>query len=173
MLQKELVSQLLTPTKFQIISLSLSIIWILLERLSQTDTDIRNPNYAFKKSGSSKSCSFLNLETGLIARQIPIFLLQGERESVPSKKSTNMPSEFKRLQFPVSFAKSINKSQGQSLKMVGLHFMHHCFFFHGQLYVRCSRGGNGNTLFKYQTKCKNQVCCSSYYFTMTSICNNV
>lgn len=146
----------MTPIRFWIIPLSLSIIWILLERLSQTDIDIRSPNYAFKKSGSSKSCSFLNLETGLIARQIPIFLLQGERESVPSKKSTNMPSEFKRLQFPVSFAKSINKSQGQSLKMVGLHFMHHCFF-HGQLYVRCSRVENGKILFIYQTKCKNRL----------------
>lgn len=64
------------------LSQSLSIIWIILERISQVDIDIRSPNYAFKKSGSSKSCSFLNLETGLIARQIPIFLFQGEKEKV-------------------------------------------------------------------------------------------
>ena len=46
----------------------------------------------------------------------------------------DMPFSFRRLQFPLrlSFAMSINKSQGQSLKVVGLHLEKTCFT-HGQL----------------------------------------
>ncbi|XP_035205904.1 ATP-dependent DNA helicase PIF1-like [Stegodyphus dumicola] len=55
--------------------------------------------------------------------------------------------QFKRLQFPVrlSFAMSINKAQGQSLKVVGLDLRKPCFS-HGQLYVGCSRVGNADNL---------------------------
>lgn len=44
----------------------------------------------------------------------------GNRESIDL--DTDMPFEFKRLQFPVrlAFAMSINKAQGQSLKVVGI-----------------------------------------------------
>ncbi|XP_071036990.1 ATP-dependent DNA helicase PIF6-like [Parasteatoda tepidariorum] len=57
------------------------------------------------------------------------------------------PFQFKRLQFPVrlSFAMSINKSQGQSLKVVGLDLQNPCFS-HGQLYVGCSRVGDVKNL---------------------------
>ncbi|UYV71174.1 hypothetical protein LAZ67_8002034 [Cordylochernes scorpioides] len=50
------------------------------------------------------------------------------------------PLHFKRLQFPirVSFAMSINKAQGQSLKIAGIDLEQPCFS-HGQLYVACSR----------------------------------
>ena len=53
---------------------------------------------------------------------------------------TDSPFRFKRLQFPVrlSFAVSINKSQGQTLSVAGLHLQEACFS-HGQLYVGCSR----------------------------------
>jgi PIF1-like helicase/Helitron helicase-like domain at N-terminus len=56
--------------------------------------------------------------------------------------------EFKRLQFPVkpSFAMTINKSQGQSLKVAGIHLETPCFS-HGQLYVACSRVGAAKNLF--------------------------
>ena len=55
---------------------------------------------------------------------------------------------FKRMQFPVkvSFAMSINKAQGQSLKFAGLHLDPGCFS-HGQLYVGFSRVGNPKNLF--------------------------
>ncbi|GFT18965.1 ATP-dependent DNA helicase, partial [Trichonephila clavipes] len=55
---------------------------------------------------------------------------------------TDMPFEFKRLQFPVrlAFAMTINKAQGQSLQVCGLNLENPCFS-HGQLYVACSRVG--------------------------------
>ncbi|UYV81890.1 hypothetical protein LAZ67_21000046 [Cordylochernes scorpioides] len=54
------------------------------------------------------------------------------------------PLHFKRLQFPiqVSFSMSINKAQGQSLKIAGIDLEQPCFS-HGQLYVACSRVGSG------------------------------
>ena len=61
---------------------------------------------------------------------------------------TDMPFEFKRLQFPVrlAFAMTINKAQGQSLQVCGLELQNPCFS-HGQLYVACSRVGKPSDLF--------------------------
>ena len=63
---------------------------------------------------------------------------------------SNMPFQFKRLQFPVKvcFGMTINKAQGQTLKVVGLHLLTPCFS-HGQLYVGCSRVGDPDNLFVY------------------------
>jgi len=57
------------------------------------------------------------------------------------------PFEFKRLQFPirVCFAITINKSQGQSLKVAGVDLRKPCFA-HGQLYVACSRVSRNRNL---------------------------
>lgn len=64
--------------------------------------------------------------------------------------SSDLTFEFKRMQFPVklAFAMTINKSQGQTLKVVGLNLIKSCFS-HGQLYVGCSRVGNPDALFIY------------------------
>ncbi|KAK8938689.1 hypothetical protein KSP39_PZI011162 [Platanthera zijinensis] len=53
----------------------------------------------------------------------------------------NMPFELTRKQFPVrlSFAITINKAQGQTIKHVGL-YLPSPVFTHGQLYVALSRG---------------------------------
>ncbi|GFX56443.1 ATP-dependent DNA helicase [Trichonephila clavipes] len=50
----------------------------------------------------------------------------------------NLPFNFKRLQFPlkVAFSITINKSQGQTLKVAGIHLGSPCFP-HGQLYGAC------------------------------------
>ena len=60
------------------------------------------------------------------------------------------PISFKRLQFPlrISFAFTINKSQGQTLKTVGL-YLDESVFAHGQLYVGCSRVGTSGGLYIY------------------------
>ena len=54
---------------------------------------------------------------------------------------------FRRLQFPVrlSFSMTINKSQGQTLKVVGLYLSTSCIS-HGQ-YVGCSSVKNGDNLY--------------------------
>lgn len=56
---------------------------------------------------------------------------------------TDLPICFKRLQFPVkiSFALTVNKSQGQTFSMVGIDLRKECFS-HGQLYVALSRVGS-------------------------------
>lgn len=61
-------------------------------------------------------------------------------------KLADMPFEFKRLQLPVWVSFAMFETQGQSLEIVGVHLMHHCFS-HGQFYVGCYRLGIGNNLF--------------------------
>ena len=58
-------------------------------------------------------------------------------------KLNEYPFEWQRRQFPVrpSFAISINKSQGQTLKFAGV-WLRGQVFTHGQLYVACSRVGS-------------------------------
>jgi ATP-dependent DNA helicase PIF1 len=53
---------------------------------------------------------------------------------------TDVPLQFKCLQFPISlaFAITINKSQGQTMSVCGLDLSTSCFS-HRQLYVACSR----------------------------------
>ncbi|KIH66756.1 hypothetical protein ANCDUO_02916 [Ancylostoma duodenale] len=63
---------------------------------------------------------------------------------------TDMPFDFKRLQFPVrlAFAITMNKAQGQSLRVAGINLETPCFS-HGQLYVACSRVGTPKQLYIY------------------------
>ncbi|XP_023246588.1 uncharacterized protein LOC106641723 [Copidosoma floridanum] len=69
----------------------------------------------------------------------------GQIAFIPSIRMipTDLPFQFKRLQFPVklSFAMTINKSQGQTYNFVGVDLRSNCFS-HGQLYVGLSRTGD-------------------------------
>lgn len=122
--------------------------------LGRPGTKRKCASYATEKSGSSKAFG-----TRLIVKKMLPHLLEAEiltgsgkekRDLIPKIPliPPDLPFEFKRLQFPmrVSCAISINKSQGQSLEVTGLHLMDPCFSY-GQLYVGCSKVGNGNKLF--------------------------
>lgn len=75
---------------------------------------------------------------------------QGESVFIPRIPliPTDYPFEFKRLQFPlkISFAITINKSQGQSLRVAGIDLSEECFS-HGQFYVACSRVSSSKHLY--------------------------
>ena len=76
----------------------------------------------------------------------------GQKSFIPRiilKPSTRQyPFLLKRRQFPVrlSFAMSINKAEGQSLKYVGIHLLS-SVFCHGQLYVALSRTTSSQKVF--------------------------
>jgi ATP-dependent DNA helicase PIF1 len=64
------------------------------------------------------------------------------RLSITPSNTERMPFTLHRRQFPVrpAFAMTINKAQGQTLKMVGIFLSKHVFT-HGQLYVAMLRIG--------------------------------
>jgi ATP-dependent DNA helicase PIF1 len=64
------------------------------------------------------------------------------RLSITPSDTERMPFILRRRQFPVrpAFGMTINKAQGQTLKMVGI-FLPKPVFTHGQLYVAMSRIG--------------------------------
>ena len=72
---------------------------------------------------------------------------QGKDVLIPrielSAKDGDFPFAWRRRQFPVraAFAMTINKSQGQTLKQVGV-WLDDPTFTHGQLYVAASRVGH-------------------------------
>lgn len=71
------------------------------------------------------------------------------------------PFEWRRRQFPVkvAFAMTINKSQGQTLKRVGIDVLAKPVFTHGQLYVAASRVGDpaGIHVLVPQNRCTRNV----------------
>ncbi|XP_021721928.1 ATP-dependent DNA helicase pfh1-like [Chenopodium quinoa] len=86
----------------------------------------------------------------LIECVISIGQHQGEHVFIPRIKlrplsSHKYPFQFQRSQFPMklSFAMTINKSQGQTLDQVLIYLPRSCFS-HGQLYVALSRARSAN-----------------------------
>ena len=79
---------------------------------------------------------------------------------------TDLPFQFKRLQFPIrlAFAITINKAQGQSLEKCGIDLNTDCFS-HGQLCVACSRVGKPDNLFICQRQLDSEKCCIFASFT--------
>ncbi|XP_019183233.1 PREDICTED: uncharacterized protein LOC109178135 [Ipomoea nil] len=98
--------------------------------------------------------------TRLIITKLADHVIEGEILSGPNKgtkvliprmsmspSDPRLPFKFQRRQFPLmlSYAMTINKSQGQTLSHVGL-ILKKPVFVHGQLYVAASRVNNPNSL---------------------------
>lgn len=111
---------------------------------------LRNLDQPKLCNGTRLIITALNLH--VIQAQVQTGCGKGEIVFIPRIPliTSDLPFQFKRLQFPVrlSFAMSINKSQGQTFQVVGLQLQEDCFA-HGQLYVGCSRVGAANKLFVY------------------------
>ena len=79
---------------------------------------------------------------------------KGERDvfipriQLPPKNIEQFGFEWTRRQFPVraAFAQTVNASQGQTMKKVGVWLVDHSCFTHGQLYVVASRVGHPEDL---------------------------
>ncbi|XP_031095204.1 uncharacterized protein LOC115999495 [Ipomoea triloba] len=85
-----------------------------------------------------------------------------------------LPFKFQRRQFPLilSYAMTINKSQGQTLSHVGL-LLKKPVFVHGQLYVSASRVSNPNGLKFFICNDSNNVSTSTTNVVYHEVFNNV
>ena len=85
-----------------------------------------------------------HLHDNVIACDILTGVNTGDRVLIPRvslcPEDTNLPFRLKRTQFPLrlSYAITINKSQGQAFEKIGIFLRRPCFS-HGQLYVAFSR----------------------------------
>lgn len=91
-----------------------------------------------------------SLQRNIIEAEILTGCGVGERVFIPRIPliPNNYPFRFKRVQFPVSlcYAITINKAQGQTLRVAGVDLSVSCFS-HGQLYVALSRVSQPTNLF--------------------------
>ena len=85
-----------------------------------------------------------HLHNNVIDCEILTGICAGNRVLIPRvslcPNDINLPFQIKRIQFPLrlSYALTINKSQGQTFEKVGIFLRRPCFS-HGQLYVAFSR----------------------------------
>jgi len=89
----------------------------------------------------------IQLMQHVIEAEVATCPIKGQRVFIPRLSITpsnteQMPFTLRCRQFPMrpAFAMTINKAQGQTLKMVGI-FLPKPVFTHGQLYVAMSRIG--------------------------------
>ncbi|UYV74635.1 hypothetical protein LAZ67_12000343 [Cordylochernes scorpioides] len=96
----------------------------------------------------------LETQTNVLQARILTGSFRGEEVLIPRIPiiPNDLPFKFRRLQFPVmvAFAMTINKSQGQTLQVVGVHLESPCFS-HRQLYVACSRVSSPKNLFVFSS----------------------
>ncbi|UYV67029.1 hypothetical protein LAZ67_4003689 [Cordylochernes scorpioides] len=96
----------------------------------------------------------LETQTNVLQARILTGSFRGEEVLIPRIPiiPNDLPFKFRRLQFPVmvAFVMTINKSQGQTLQVVGVHLESPCFS-HGQFYVACSRVSSPKNLFVFSS----------------------
>ena len=111
---------------------------MLLRNLSPKQGLCNGTRLVFRRIVDSKL-----LECNLVGSNEPVFIPR----IVFIPKSGEFAFEWSRRQFPVrpAFSITINKSQGQTLKMAGI-WLRTPVFTHGQLYVAASRVGKPSNL---------------------------
>ena len=99
------------------------------------------------KTTNGTRCVVTRLHQNLIEATISCGPYKGEVVLLPKiplvPTDSELPFQFRRLQFPVRpcFAMTVNKSQGQTFKAIGLD-LSTASFSHGMFYVAASRVGN-------------------------------
>ncbi|GFT78628.1 ATP-dependent DNA helicase [Trichonephila clavipes] len=120
------------------------------------------PVLLMRNLDASRLCNGTRLRITELGRHIvKATILTGEAKGdnvlIPSIPITpnNLPFNFKCLQFPlkVAFSMTINKSQGQTLKVAGIHLGSPCFSL-DHLYVACSRASESQNVHVYAERKK-------------------
>jgi ATP-dependent DNA helicase PIF1 len=111
---------------------------------------VGSPILLLRNLDPPKLCNGTRLMPNIIEATILTGSAKGEDVFIPRIPliPSDMPFDFKRLQYPVhlAFAMTINEAQGQSLSVAGVNLETSCFS-HGQLYVACSRVGTPGHLY--------------------------
>ena len=103
------------------------------------------------KTTNGTCCVETRLHRNLIEATISCGPYKGEVVLLPRipliPSDTELPFQFRRLQFPIRpcFAMTVNKSQGQTFKAIGVDVSSPCFT-HGMFYVAASRLGSSKKL---------------------------
>ncbi|GBO03318.1 hypothetical protein AVEN_42485-1 [Araneus ventricosus] len=113
------------------------------------------PVLSMRNLNTKRLCNGVRLQithlgSNIVRATLLTGIARGENVLIPRIPiiPTDLPFQFKRLQFPLKpvFGMTINKAQGQTIKVACVHLEKPCFS-QGQLYVACSRVSSTQNLY--------------------------